>query len=81
LRSYLAAAIQTRIQRLFPAATLPVTSEVIAQHMAGSLLALLSWWLENETSYSAEAMAEMYQQLNVQALISYFRSRAGLPPE
>lgn len=77
LRTYLAAAIQGRIQQLFPAANLSVPYEVIAQHMTGSLLALLSWWLENETRFSPEAMAEMYQQLNAQALIPYFRSRVG----
>ena len=40
-----------------------VTSEIIAVHAAGSLLGLLSWWLNHEDSPSAEDMGTIYCQL------------------
>ncbi len=42
---------------------LSVTSEIIAVHAAGSLLGLLSWWLNHEDSPSAEDMGTIYCQL------------------
>jgi len=40
-----------------------VSSEIIAVHAAGSLLGLLSWWLDHEVSPSAENMGTIYCQL------------------
>jgi AcrR family transcriptional regulator len=37
--------------------------EVFANYFAGSLLGLISWWLEAETPYSPESMTVMYQRL------------------
>lgn len=36
---------------------------VIANYYAGSLLGMLTWWLENEMPYSPEEMAEMFRRL------------------
>lgn len=36
----------------------------IANHFAGSLLSTIYWWLENDSSYSAEDMAAMIQRIN-----------------
>lgn len=41
--------------------TIPV--EVISNFFAGSLLALINWWLENDVPYSAEQMAQMFRKL------------------
>jgi AcrR family transcriptional regulator len=41
--------------------TVPV--EVISNFFAGSLLALINWWLENDVTYSAEQMAQMFRKL------------------
>ena len=41
--------------------TIPV--EVISNFFAGSLLALINWWLEKDAPYSAEEMAEMFRKL------------------
>ena len=41
--------------------TLP--TPIVAQHVAGSLFALLSWWLTHEMPYSPEQMAEMAHHL------------------
>ncbi len=40
-----------------------VSSEILAVHAAGSLLGLLSWWLNQEVSLSAEDMGTIYCQL------------------
>ena len=41
--------------------TIPI--EVRAEFLASSLLALLTWWLDNDIPYAPESMDEMYQEL------------------
>ncbi len=41
---------------------LPPT-EIIANHVAASILALIEWWLENERPYPPERMGKIYDQL------------------
>lgn len=36
----------------------------IANHFAGSLLATIYWWLDNDLPYSEEEMARMFQRVN-----------------
>ncbi len=56
-------------QRFLPKSSLKVgsassvSSEILAVHAAGSLLGLLSWWLKQDVSSSAEEMGAMYCQL------------------
>jgi len=45
-----------------------VSNEIIAVHAAGSLLGLLSWWLNHEVSLSAEDMGTIYCQLMANSL-------------
>lgn len=40
-----------------------VPVEVFSNYFAGSLLGVLTWWLENNMPYPAEKMARIYQQL------------------
>lgn len=47
-----------------------VPDELLAQHIAGSLFALLSWWVTNDLPYSAEEMAEIAHTLCTNGLIS-----------
>lgn len=44
-----------------PNSTIP--QPVIAQHIAGSLFAILSWWVANNMPYTPEEMAEMVHLL------------------
>lgn len=46
-----------------------VPNQVLANYCAGALLALLVWWLEEKTPYSAEDMAGMFERM-VSATIS-----------
>jgi len=54
---------------------LPVPLEVAAQHIAGSLFSIVSWWLENDMPYSAEEMARLYHYMTVPGI----RVSLGLP--
>jgi AcrR family transcriptional regulator len=78
VREYLATLIQQRMQMLLqqlPPDAMPIPVEILAQHVAGSLLTLLIWWLENDLPYSAEYMAQVFQQLNgIQAFIARVKS-------
>lgn len=39
--------------------------EINAQYLAGSLFALLVWWVENDLPHSPEEMAQMYHRMTV----------------
>lgn len=41
----------------------PVPPDVLAHFLVSSLIALLTWWLDNDLPYPAERMNEMYRQL------------------
>jgi AcrR family transcriptional regulator len=49
--------------------------EVFSNYFAGSLLGLLTWWLESDMPYPPEEMAEMYRKLFFQGA----RQVLGLP--
>lgn len=44
-------------------AELPIPAELVARHYAGSLYALLSWWVLNDMPHPAEYMAELSGKL------------------
>jgi len=44
-----------------PASRVPM--EVAAQHLVGSLMRFLAWWLDNDRPYPPERMGEVYQDL------------------
>ncbi len=81
IQDYLVGVIRQRIEEVvqyLPPNTAPFPTDVLVQHMVGSLLALITWWLEEDTPYTAQQMAEMYHRLNsVQALM--LRLSADLP--
>lgn len=64
MREYLAERIRRQIDPIVSPEVLKVPIEILCQHMASSLFGLLVWWLENDTSYTAEEMAQMYHNLN-----------------
>ncbi len=64
MRRYLAELIQKYV--ILPVAARgksEVAPELLASHAAGSLLALLVWWLDNKLGPSAEDMGTLYWQL------------------
>ena len=53
----------------------PVPLEVAAQHSAGSLFSMVSWWLQNDMPYSPEEMARIYHSITVPSILAAL----GLP--
>ncbi|MDT8382004.1 MAG: TetR/AcrR family transcriptional regulator [Brevefilum sp.] len=57
------AAIQREIEEKNTQTLVP--PNFIANHFAGSLLATIYWWLDNELPYDVEQMASMFQKVNL----------------
>jgi len=55
-----------------------VPLEVAAQHLVGSLMRLLAWWLENDQPYPPERMGEIYQDLILRPLEETAIRRRGV---
>jgi len=53
------------VQQLLEMGTVSISVpvEIFTNYLAGSLLALLTWWLEANMPYSPPEMAEMYQKM------------------
>ena len=60
VQSHLGDYIQQIATPAFPA-------DIAAQHMVSSLMGLIDWWLANDTPYSIERMAMIYERLIIQA--------------
>lgn len=67
IRSYMAGYAEQFIEDyLAETGTLPlVPVDVLANYIAGSLLALAAWWLESGMPYTPEEMVQMYHRLVV----------------
>lgn len=66
---YVVATILKRLHELVPADRLPLPAAIIAEHVAGSLLALVTWWLENDMPHPPEQMAHYFRQLAILPLL------------
>jgi len=45
-----------------------VPLDVVVHHLASSLIALLTWWVEHDLRYPPKHINEMYQQLTQPAV-------------
>jgi len=73
-KSALSQQIEHHLERQIPdPETISVPLPVLSNFLAGSLISLLQWWLENRMPYSPERLAVMYEQLvtpGVRAVLS-----------
>ena len=61
---YFARSIEKRLQTQLPKGSKPaIPLALTANYMAGAVVALLKWWLDNKLPYSPVKMDEMCQQL------------------
>lgn len=74
IREYIANELKTSMEAV-STGEMPLPPEVVANYLAGALLALMGWWLEHDTPYSADMMAEMYQQLSLPTLLMMLGDR------
>lgn len=63
IREYLAGVIQQDLEVW--ATDSPVPLSVIANYMAGSLVALITWWLEHDMPYAPEYMSDIFSRLTL----------------
>ena len=54
---------QRLIAEFPPDADISIPLELVAQQVAGSLFALLSWWVQNDMPYTPDYMAELTHRL------------------
>ncbi len=73
LRAIIFGVVGQRFELLFADRTPPLPVEVMANHVAGSLVALLGWWLESGTAFSADDMAQAFNGLIWHGLLSQLR--------
>ena len=77
MRRYLAELIQKYvINPLIARGTALVEPELLAIHAAGSLLALITWWLDHKLVQSAEEMGDLFWRLITPGV----QDVLGLPP-
>ncbi len=72
MRVYIAGVVKKRFDSFFATRTPPIPIDLMAYHVAGSLTALIGWWLDSGTAYSAEYMAQTFNQLMRQGLLPQF---------
>lgn len=68
LKERIAEQLVARLHELFREEESGISFMVLAQYVAGSMVSLLSWWLDKRTPYSALEIATMLHQMNQVAL-------------
>ncbi len=68
IRDYLAMSIRERIEAVASDEQASIPIEMVAHFLAGAMLSLISWWLDKDTPYTAEQMADMFRELAVPTL-------------
>lgn len=63
IKDLIAANALKTCQSLFSTQDSLIPPQIAANHMAGSTLLLIEWWLEQQMPYPAHHMAKIYQQL------------------
>jgi AcrR family transcriptional regulator len=66
IREYLAGVIQSQLKQRVGENNDTLPFEVIANYMAGALITLIAWWLENNMPHSAEEMSQIFFRLTSQ---------------
>jgi AcrR family transcriptional regulator len=65
-QKYLSQTVEAHLAANLPAERRPaIPLAVVSNYLAGALLTLLRWWLDNQMPYSPEQMDEIFRQLAV----------------
>lgn len=70
IREYLAVSLRERIDILIGDRQPLIPLEVLANYLAGAMISLISWWLKQESIYTAEQMADMFRQMSMPTISS-----------
>jgi AcrR family transcriptional regulator len=63
IQKYLSAVLLSHIKTQMGKRKQNIPPEIVAHYVASSYIALLTWWLDNDFSYSPEQMDAFYRQL------------------
>jgi AcrR family transcriptional regulator len=64
LKERIAGKLAEQLNDLFEETETTIPFEILAQHVAGSMVSVMSWWLDKRTPYSAHEVAAMVHQMN-----------------
>lgn len=70
IRDYLAVSMRERIDVIVADRQPLVPLDILANYLAGAMISLISWWLRQDTNYTAEQMADMFRQLSMPTITS-----------
>jgi AcrR family transcriptional regulator len=80
-RQYMRRNIEQHLAALIPAGQAPAAPlPLVADYLAGAILSMLTWWLDNEMPYTPEQMDTLFQQLvrpGVQTTLQIHELRGG----
>jgi len=63
VQKYLSAVLCDHLKKQLATRKKSPPPEIVAHYLASSFIALLSWWLDNDSAYSAEQMNDFYLHL------------------
>ncbi len=64
LKERIAENLAARLHELFREEDSSIPFVVLAQHVAGSMVALIGWWMDRRTAYTLQDIATMAHQMN-----------------
>jgi AcrR family transcriptional regulator len=74
-QAYLSKRVETQVRSLLPKGHKPqVPLPILSNHVAGALVTLLKWWLDNKMPYPPERMDEIFHQLVMPSIRSALRN-------
>lgn len=68
LQNRIAQYLAEQLNQLFQEDQGSVPFDVLAQHVAGSIVSVISWWMDKRTPHTGEEIATMLHQMNVVVL-------------
>jgi AcrR family transcriptional regulator len=63
IQNYLFVYLSDHLKRQLSKRKKDIPPEILAHYIASSFISLLTWWLDNNSPYSAEQMNDFYRQL------------------
>jgi AcrR family transcriptional regulator len=64
LRNRIAQYLTEQLRQLFQEDKSSIPFDVLAQHVAGSIVSVISWWMDKRTPHTIEEIAAMLHQMN-----------------
>jgi AcrR family transcriptional regulator len=68
LKKHIELALEDRLKAVIGAEGTTIPLEVLAKHIAGSVISVATWWAERHPDYTPEELALVLQRMNVAAL-------------